>query len=93
MKRFVRWLNPMVWMRRVERLVWRGLILWAIKEIGGNDKRLVAQMMAREIEDFPAWHVEAWELTDREAELLFGMMFWLSKEESNAPHQARAKKA
>ena len=81
MKRFVRWLNPLVWWRRQQRAIDREVLIPAMLKAANGNMTMVSAMFAYHVSMDRAWQVDDWELTDRE-------MTWIVRMMSHLPPNA-----
>lgn len=72
----MRWLNPFVWWRRLQRAIDRQLLIPAI-EANARDERIFALAFGMHVGVDSAWQVEEWELTRWERTLVNRCMpYW-----------------
>ena len=77
----LRWLNPIIYWNRYRRYLDRQILFPRIKELANGDRKAIAKVMSMHIGNDPAWQVPAWQLTEADVEILFGMTYWLAYSE------------
>ena len=80
-RRRVRWLNPLVWWRRLQRTIDYNVLGPAIRKAANSDQRKIAQCWEAHMTIDPAWTCPVWEYTERDMELMLFVAVWTTHSE------------